>query len=258
VARRLQRRLSVALSLRLPNLGLLPTPPAMERMVFSCAGGEPRGLAVLLPGIVDEPRDFVRHGFIDAARAHGLPLDVLAVDAHFGYYARRTVVQRLREEIIGPARESGYDEVWILGISLGGLGALLYAREYPEDVAGLILFAPFLGHPPVIDEIRQAGGIASWQPGLVEASDFERVLWSWLAGYGNGDARPPIHLAFGEQDRFAPANRLLGELLPRSHVLITPGGHDWGTWRRQWRTLLERHWRIDLRGPYQPAEETPG
>ena len=40
-----------------------------------------------------------------------------------------------------------------------GSGALLYAEQYPEDVAGICLIAPFLGSRGTIKEIQDSGGL---------------------------------------------------------------------------------------------------
>jgi len=46
-------------------------------------------------------------------------------------------------------------------ISLGGLGALLYTMEYPQDVQRLMLLAPYVGQTDLVNEIADAGGVAA-------------------------------------------------------------------------------------------------
>ena len=53
--------------------------------------------------------------------------------------------------------EAGYENIWLLGISMGGLGTLLYASEYPEQVDGVVLLAPFLGDRSAIETIVATG-----------------------------------------------------------------------------------------------------
>jgi hypothetical protein len=36
------------------------------------------------------------------------------------------------------------------------------------------------------------------------------------------------------------SNRLLAAVLPESRVISTPGGHEWASWLRIWKTLLDR------------------
>ena len=78
---------------------------------------------------------------------------------HFGYYLRRTAIERLREDVIVPAQRKGYGEIDLVGISLGGFGALYYAMHHPGEIARLFLLAPYLGEQPVVREICTAGGV---------------------------------------------------------------------------------------------------
>ena len=199
------------------------------------AGGD---LVVFLPGRGDRAEDFEERGFLAAAREAGLGADVLAVDAHLAYYYKRVIMDRLWEDVVLPARARGYRRVFIVGISLGGLGALTLAQEHPDAVAGLFVLAPYLGEPALTREIETAGGLARWSGGPSER-DF-RGVWSFLRGYATGEARPPLWLAYGESDRYAYGHRLLASALPGDHVLVTPGGHDWKAWDRLWREFLAR------------------
>ena len=132
---------------------------------YRCASAPTRELMILLPGIGDLAEDYESHGFVDAVRRSGAPADLVAVDVHVGYYARRTVLERLRKDVIAPAREAGYEKIWLGGISLGGLGASLYAAEYAADLQGLVLLAPFLGDPRIVREIAGAGGLGALATG---------------------------------------------------------------------------------------------
>lgn len=201
-----------------------------------------RCLAVLLPGRFDSAESFAQAGFADAVRERGLALDVVAVDAHFGYYRKRTVLERLRADVVAPARAAGYEQIWIGGVSLGGLGSLLYLRDHPEDLAGVVALAPFLGADPLIAEIAAAGGPARWQPGEPgdRADDVGRELWRWFAPWLAGPQPLPLYLGWGESDALAPSNRLAASLLPPERVFPLPGGHDWRTWRALWDQFLDR------------------
>jgi hypothetical protein len=46
-------------------------------------------------------------------------VDLVAVDALLGYYLRRTVLERLRQEVVAPARGASY-EVWLGGAASPG------------------------------------------------------------------------------------------------------------------------------------------
>lgn len=208
------------------------------RQAGPCAGRAP-ALLVLLPGIGSAPAEFVDEGFVDALRRRGIAADVVVADSHFGYYADRSVFTRLREDIVLPARAAGYRQVWLVGISLGGFGALGYAVRHGDEISGVLALAPYLGPRRLLQEIGNAGGPRVWRstqaaPGADEA---DREIWYRLAG---PPARPPIYLGYGVDDRFVDANRVLGELLPGGHVATAPGGHDWPVWRELWSGWLDR------------------
>jgi len=145
------------LPLLLGCAAMRPARTPIPRATHVSDGGAHQTLMVLLPGIRDTRDDFERHGFIAAVRERDLPVDLVAVDAHFGYYTKRTLIERLLADVIVPAREDGYDRVILVGVSLGGLGALITAREAPDQVDGIVLIAPFLGEKKFISEIEAAG-----------------------------------------------------------------------------------------------------
>ena len=74
-------------------------------------------------------------------RESGARVDSIAVDAHLGYYFQRTVIARLQADVLQPARQQGYRRIVLVGVSLGGLGALLCERDLPGSVDALVLAA---------------------------------------------------------------------------------------------------------------------
>jgi pimeloyl-ACP methyl ester carboxylesterase len=198
-----------------------------------------RCLVVLLPGIGDGKDDFRRQGFVRAFQNHGSPCDLIALDSHFGYFANGSIVERIHEDVIAPARSRGVERIWLAGISLGGLGAALYARDRPGEVDGLVMLSPYLGDDAILDEIEKAGGPRVWHPASAPEERDLRGLWVWLQGYGTpGTERPPLLLGFGDSDRLARGHRMLASLLPPERVLHTYGGHTWHAWRRLWSQVL--------------------
>ena len=164
---------------------------------------------------------------------------MIAVDAHLAYYYNGTIVDRLREDVIAPARRR-YDHIWLAGISIGGTGALLYASRHPEDVDGLVVLAPFLGDDKVIAEIAKAGGPRAWSLAApLPADDFQHRLWVWLRQYGEAGKPPlPVFLGYGRSDSFAGANGMMGRLLDPARVFTAPGGHGWRAWNDLWDQVL--------------------
>ena len=203
--------------------------------------GAGRILLVMLPGAKASPQDLLQHGFVREVRARNPCVDVVAVAAHLGHYLDRSLTGRLADEIIAPARARAYQRIWLMGISLGGTGALTYAREHPAEIEGVIFLAPFLATRGVVAEVVRAGGWAGWQPGVVTPGDDERELLAWLKEYrAAASGFPALHLGYGTHDRFASTSELLAARLPAAHVVAAAGGHDWATWIELWRQLLDR------------------
>lgn len=196
-------------------------------------------LVVLLPGRGMWLDELSSEGFIDTFRAAGVRADLVRADAHMGYYKERSVVDRLHTDVIGPAQKRGYRHIWLAGISLGGLGALLYADEHPDEIDGLLLIAPYLGEPQTAADVLAQGGPERWRPPAQTDDAIGVRAWASLHRYiGLGAARAPLYLAFGVDDRLAPTHRVLAQALPPQRVLTAPGGHDWPAWRPLWQRLL--------------------
>jgi pimeloyl-ACP methyl ester carboxylesterase len=192
---------------------------------------------ILLPAAYTRAHDFASRGFIAAARAARPGGDIAAIETGMDTYLDGSIVRRLHETL-GAVRPDG-TRVWLAGISLGGLGALLYARAHPEAVAGIALLSPFIGTRGTVARVIAAGGFSAWRPPEGEAATQEHRLLQWLKDYRADDARwPDILLGYGEDDRFVTSYRLLAELLPAGRVVTATGGHDWETWTVLWDRLL--------------------
>ena len=209
----------------------------------SCAK-KPGVLLVFLPGVFAMPREFVENDFPKLLREQHIDADLLLVDAHLGYYSERSIVERLQSDVIAPARSRGYAQVWLVGISLGGYGALIHSAAYRHGPAGrvdgIVVIAPYTGDVRVIGSIEDAGGLSSWPAPerSLPPNAFDVTLWRWLQGYAKGQPRPPLYLGYGLGDRFASREALLAAALPASHVFTAPGGHDWPTWKVLWKRML--------------------
>lgn len=205
-------------------------------------------LLVMLPGAYSTPEEFVREGFVRAVQDNRVAADVMLVDAHLGYYNDRTILERLDADVVAPARSQGYRHIWLVGISVGGFGSLLYAQTHPGALAGVVTIAPYLGERVLGSDIANAGGLGAWKGPLSEPSGGnprtpnETQLWQWLRGYvgftQTAGARPPLYLGYATDDRFAFSHRLLAAALPPERVFTTEGGHDWPEWTRLWRRML--------------------
>lgn len=238
-------RRALPLLLALPSCAWMYSAPVpiQTRLYPASPNGSARTLLVLLPGRGDDVTAFADHGFIDDLRATGASVDVVAVDARVGYYMKETIVERLRTDVLEPARRQGYAHVWIAGISMGGLGTLAVASAIPGAADRLIVLAPYLGPERLLRDIEAAGGPARWTP--TDPADRYQRIWQWLKRYREpGSIMPKMTLGFGDQDSLAPGLRLLAQLLPGDQVLRVDGGHDWTAWRQIWR----RAWAAVARG----------
>lgn len=221
--------------------GCFLSSPTRPLRVVADVSEEPTDcLFVFLPGFADEADAFARHGLVETAREAGC--DSLSTGAHFGFYRTFTIIDRLRGDVIGPARERGYERVWLTGISMGGFGALSYAEAYPDDVDGVILLAPFLGDTDVLDEISQHRLAELGEPIPREGRDGEsqtRAIWTWVKAQ-LGERGTPVFLGYGVEDGGADQLQLLERELPADHVVKLPGGHSWDAWSPAFRRLAPR------------------
>ncbi len=201
-------------------------------------------LVVVLPGRADDLAAMQRSGMAEAVQSVWADADVILTGLAMDYYMQGRAPQRLHEEIVAPARRYGYREVWLAGASMGGMGTIMYDRAYPGEMDGLILLAPYLGEEPLLQEIRQAGGLAGWEPGRPVAmgwETFQRELWrhvqSWLE---NPERAADVWLAYGTGDRLKDTMPLLEPALEPDQVLVRKGGHDWKTWSSLSAEILSR------------------
>ncbi len=120
---------------------------------------------------------------------------------------------------------------------MGGFGSLLYASEHPDEVAGVILLAPYLGDQDLIREIEAGGGLATWSGDKSGHKDYEIGVWEWLRDAADGTSPTPVILGYGESDRGANAHAVLAAALEPSSVYTLEGGHDWNTWQPLWEKI---------------------
>jgi pimeloyl-ACP methyl ester carboxylesterase len=180
-------------------------------------------------------------GFVETVRRKKLPFDMVAPDLNFSYYEKRTLVERLTQDVIQPARAGGYDKIWLAGVSMGGLGAILYSQKAAEPVDGILLLGPYLGERAILTEISKAGGLKYWNPGPYdEEKDWQRMVWDWLKKAGENPAETiPLYLGVGLDDLFYEGQKLLADALPPENVIAVSGGHRLSTFKKIWDIFLD-------------------
>jgi pimeloyl-ACP methyl ester carboxylesterase len=191
---------------------------------------------LLLPPAYTAVDDFARAGFAEAARNHRLALDLVFVELKLQHLTDRSILRRLRHEIVLPARSAGCRSIWLGGVSLGAFVAIAYADRFPREIDGLCLLAPYLGNHIVTGEIERADGVRQWSPGTLAEDDDERRIWRFIKEHDTQDL--PLYLGFGEDDRFAASQRLMAAAVSAEAVDVVPGGHEWPTWLRLWDNFL--------------------
>jgi pimeloyl-ACP methyl ester carboxylesterase len=211
-------------------------PSAPLPIVQVAAPSQPaQRLVIVLPGLGEDMADLERSG-IAAAIQRGMPdADVTLALASVRYYLDGGMPKRVHEQVVVPARQRGYKEIWLAGASMGGGGATLYELAYPGEMAGLVLFAPWMGPESLLEEIQQAGGLATWEPGPVpaEVSGFEiaREQWRMIQTWSQEPSRARnVWLVCGTSDSLLPASELLAQVLPPDHYFKNDGIHDWVAW----------------------------
>lgn len=201
-------------------------------------------LVVFLPGLLDGPDSFLEHGMIEDLRASGAPCDAVMVDLHYRYFFGAAAGDVVYEDVIVPALARGYEEIWVVGISLGAMGATLLAREHGESITGMIFLSPFLGIEPIRSEVVTAG-LRAWRPGRlplrIDDATFTRFLWAYLRGYvEDPDEMPPLWLGYAIGETQEPPSRTLATVLPETRVATVEGRHDWEAWTQLFRELVAR------------------
>lgn len=196
-------------------------------------------LVIFLPGRGDDIESYQRAGFIETLRSSTRPLDAVVVDAHLGYYNERTLVERVGEDVIRTYQDMGYENFIVVGISLGGVGALRLRFDFPELVVGTVLIAPFLGNAATVESISAAGGLQSWRKLQHDSNDVGEEIWSWLGAMYDEQSRtiPNTIIAYGENDKFAATSNYLAGSLSKSFVFKNDGQHKWVAWSPLWSDL---------------------
>jgi pimeloyl-ACP methyl ester carboxylesterase len=192
---------------------------------------------LFLPAAYTGPEDFVQAGFVSAVRKRELPLDLVFAELNLQHLTDRTILRRVRHELVLPARALGCRAIWLCGISLGGFIGLAFAERYTSEIDGLCLLAPYLGNHMITGEIERANGIAAWQPGELAADDDERRVWRFIKSHSSQSVA--IRLGYGREDRFANSHRMMAEALSPAAVRVIPGGHEWPVWGQLWADFLD-------------------
>jgi hypothetical protein len=202
--------------------------------------GNGKTLVVALPTVAGNGQLYERHGLIEVFRQHRAAADFMTIDIQPTLYVNKRVVNKMKTRVIDPAKSRGYQHIYLLGTSLGGHAAILYAMEHPNDIDGVLLVAPYISDPIVTNVIVRAGGLASWDTCPFYAWGYSCTLWKMFRRYlSDPHRRAATFLGYGAEDRFVRSCHLLAEILPPENVFRAPGGHSWITWHILWEKMVK-------------------
>lgn len=206
-------------------------------------------LIIFIPGIYDSVDKFKRESFFSDARVAGIKADMVAININVGHLTERVMIPRIRKDVFRLIRNEGYKNIWIVGVSIGGLSSLIYLQHHEKDLCGVVVLAPFLADDRLIKEVRKFGGIKKWVPEAEKIKDSidDQInsLWNWLTTKNDFSN---IYLGYGKQDRFIVGSHLLETYLEPSHVVSVDGEHDWVTGRKLWNEQLNTRTESGLLG----------
>ena len=206
-------------------------------------------LIIFIPGIYDAVDKFEKEHFFSDAREAGIKADLVSINLNAGHLAERVMIPRIQEDVFRLIQNDGYKNIWMVGVSIGGLSSLVYLQHQEKDLCGVVVLAPFLADDRLIEEVKKYGGIEKWAPEVEEIKnsidDQINSLWVWLTSKNDFSN---IYLGYGKQDRLIAGSHLLETFLEPSHVIRVNGKHDWVTGRKIWQEQLKSRKETGLLG----------
>lgn len=208
-------------------------------LLWDKTGDKTESLIIFLPGLFDSADKFKKESFFSIAREEGIKADMVAANTNIGHLGERVLIKRIEEDVFKHIESVGYKNIWMVGVSIGGLSSLVYFQKHEKDFCGLVVLAPFLADDDLLEEIKKKGGVRKWLPeaGKLKDSVDEQMesIWLWL---GAKKDTSNIYLGYGKHDRYIAGSRLLEGLLEKNNVIKVKGKHDWKTGRKIWREQL--------------------
>lgn len=209
-------------------------------LLWDKTGKRTENLIIFIPGLYDSNNKFKKELFFETARNEGVEADLVAVNMSVVHLANQMLAERINKDVLEYVKNDGYKNIWLVGLSIGGLSSLVYLKNNEENICGVVVLAPYLGDEYLAEEIKEAGGIKSWVPVLDKLKDSVDVevdaLWLWLAKKNH---LSNIYLGYGKQDSITVGSLTLETLLDKKNVIVIDGEHDWKTGRRIWEAQLK-------------------
>lgn len=199
----------------------------------------PSRLIILLGGISTSVEYFEQHGWTEKLKQRYPEYSLVVPELHYGYIVKDIYSKRLYEDIILPAKQRGIQSIWLVGISLGGLGAILTSDYSNNDIDRLYLLSPFLGNGAVQKQIRQVGSLKKWQAKSTVGDTWEYKLWTHIKDITESNTENiPIYMGYGKQDSMRGL-KYLAAALPEKQVISLSGGHKDAVFTMLFERMLE-------------------
>ena len=222
-------------------------------LIWDKTGKETDNLIIFFPGLYDSAVIFKDESFFSIARKEGINADMVSVDVNVYHLVKEMMIERVEKDIFERAKKSGYKNIWLVGVSLGGLNSLLFNIKHENDICGVVTLAPYVANTPLIEDLRNAKEVMNWEP---DSNDNRRsldnilqFLWVWLKEKSSKDDLNHIYLGYGKQDRYIGAIKLLENILDKNHVVAVEGGHNWSTAQKIWQKQLSSRLKTGLLQP---------
>ena len=192
---------------------------------------------IYLHGFASSPQSNKAQFFGRKFAAAGIPFEVPQLDE--GNFAKLTVTSQLK--VIGQAVEQAVkrnESVVLMGSSLGGYLAALYADLYPREIHELILMAPAFEFPERLRARYTAQQLEDWKTrGWAPVFHYgskqeERLGYQFLEDAARHASTPDFHqralLLHGTEDQVVPSE--LSYAFARDHahtrLALFPSGHE--------------------------------
>lgn len=194
-------------------------------------------LMLLFPGMGDRLGRFEEAGFQAMAKKYPTVMADVAIvelDAHFGYYPSGELAGRIKADVLDKYPDY---KVTVVGTSLGGFGAQLIARNFPNRVDQMVLIAPYMGGRSVIKRIATQG--TAIQPGDSERKKQTLSNWQYLFEVLENKS-VDVSFLVGASDRLRRGLEVVEKQAPTVNIIELPGGHKWHVWMALWEAWLQQ------------------
>ncbi len=218
-----------------------------------------------IPPVIAVMPDAEKSWYVDSAR-HGGP----------GDYETAIVRDLVREiDTRFPTRTTPEGRA-ILGVSMGGFGALRLAFKYPDVFGAVVAFSPGLFKPEGLSwrhgpEVARRTNREHWYAGTFgQPFDLDLYIaeapFSYVSGVAAATPPPDILLVVGDDDWFGSYDGTLEMFLDlraaglKPELRVADGGHDWRFWRRMTPgalSFLNKCWRKSGDAAPNAAGEEP-